>query len=303
MKTCEIKRIDEMLSLEIAADQRSDNVIEGKGKGNRASMVNRKAWKSGSTISIQIMNGTDKEKGFIQAVASEWLQYANLKFEWTNKDGIVRVALGDNGSWSMMGTDCLSKKTGNTMELGWLDRSVVLHEFGHMLGLNHSHNALNFPYNFNREAVIADLSGPPNNWNVSTIEYNVLQRTREGVTETPWEEKSVMNYDCPASWIVQGVAIKPGTAIADSEANIMKQIYPPGTSIRRIMIGESIKGRGNSEYELIVSSRGIYQSRITPRSAKVYVNGKTFTLKSLTVGTYRVNVVTQSDFNLAIRQI
>lgn len=307
LRTCQIMQIDPIDSIVIAQSQREDNISSSSPglEGREASLVNRKAWKSGSTITIQLMNGTDEQKAFIRSTAEEWLKYANLKFEWVPSGGMIRVGLTSNGSWSLMGTDALGRKSGNTMELGWLNHSVVLHEFGHMLALNHSHNSLNFPYHFNREAVIADLSGPPNNWNISTIEYNVLQRTTEGVTETPWEEKSVMNYECPARWIVEGVGIKPGEEIGTEEANVIKQIYPAGTQTgpNRIMIGQSIQGNRQGEYELVVGSRGIYQGRVTPRSTKIYLNGKILSLKALQPGTYRINVMGTGKFEFMIRRL
>ncbi len=54
---------------------------------------------------------------------------------------------------------------------------MVLHEFGHTLGLIHEHQNPNRPINWNRAAVIADLSGPPNNWDEETIENNIFKRT------------------------------------------------------------------------------------------------------------------------------
>ena len=46
------------------------------------------------------------------------------------------------GSWSYLGTDATRvPKESFTMNLGFVDRSTVLHEFGHSLGLIHEHQS------------------------------------------------------------------------------------------------------------------------------------------------------------------
>ena len=46
------------------------------------------------------------------------------------------------GSWSYIGTDALHiPKESKTMNLGFIDRSTVMHEFGHALGLIHEHQS------------------------------------------------------------------------------------------------------------------------------------------------------------------
>ena len=68
------------------------------------------------------------------------------------------------------------------MNYGWLTptsdddelRRVVLHEFGHALGLIHEHQNPEGGIQWNEPAVKADLSGPPNNWDDETIRHNVL---------------------------------------------------------------------------------------------------------------------------------
>ena len=62
------------------------------------------------------------------------------------------------------------------MNFGWLDEAVVLHEFGHAIGLAHEHQNPDKGIKWNEDAVIRDLSGPPNNWDVATIRHNVLNK-------------------------------------------------------------------------------------------------------------------------------
>ena len=102
-----------------------------------------------------------------------------LKFLDDGTPGDVRISFQYDGSWSVIGTDCQTLSIDQpTMNYGWLDRQtaddevrrVVLHEFGHALGLIHEHQNPGGEIKWNRDQVIKDLSGPPNNWSLDVIE-------------------------------------------------------------------------------------------------------------------------------------
>ena len=59
------------------------------------------------------------------------------------------------GSWSYIGADAATiPKESFTMNLGFVDRSTVLHEFGHSLGLIHEHQSpFKGGYEWNRDEV------------------------------------------------------------------------------------------------------------------------------------------------------
>ncbi len=54
----------------------------------------------------------------------------------------ICVCMFIGGSWSYIGTDATRLPLESfTMNLGFIDRTTVLHEFGHALGLIHEHQS------------------------------------------------------------------------------------------------------------------------------------------------------------------
>ncbi len=166
-----------------------------------------KLWVNGSTLRIRFMEGTADQHQIVKRYAPQWTDHANLKFEFVDDvDADIRIALADDGAWSFVGTDAKGIHVSRpTMNFGWLDEAVVLHEFGHAIGLAHEHQNPEGGMQWNEDAVIRDLSGPPNFWDEPTIRHNVLNKYQhDQVNGTEFDPESVMLYSFPASWTLDG---------------------------------------------------------------------------------------------------
>jgi hypothetical protein len=171
-----------------------------------AAILRAKRWKKASTLKIRFLEGTTAQKNKVKKFAVEWTKFANLKFAFTDgPDAQIRISFDPtDGAWSYIGTDCLSIAAHKaTMNLGWVDQGVILHEFGHAIGLIHEHQNPAGGIIWNRDKVIRALSGPPNNWDLATIEHNMFKKySHTLINGTKLDKKSIMMYSFPNSWTI-----------------------------------------------------------------------------------------------------
>jgi hypothetical protein len=190
-----------------------------------------KQWRVGEVIDICFLEGTKSQKKFVEMIANEWTKYANLKFNWDvpKEKSDIRITFREGlGSWSYVGTDSLfipSDKA--TMNFGWLDKSTILHEFGHMIGLLHEHQNPDGGIQWNEDEVIRNLSGPPNNWSVDMIKHNVLNHaTTNNSNGTKFDSNSIMLYFFPGAWVKSGVGTKSNDTISEVDKQYVQSMYP-----------------------------------------------------------------------------
>lgn len=201
-----------------------------------------KFWPPGSVLRVSFLDGVPEVQRHVRTYARKWLRYANIKFVFTpsaEPNAHIRISFRQKGSWSAVGKDALNQAffpTGEpTMNYGWLnaespieDYSVVLHEFGHALGLIHEHQSPDSGIRWNRPAVIQDLSGPPNGWDVPTIEHNVFNKYTSGTVSqfTEFDPESIMLYAFPSHWTLDGMQFPENKVLSETDQEFIKQQYP-----------------------------------------------------------------------------
>jgi hypothetical protein len=191
-----------------------------------------KQWINGSTLRIRFMAGTAAQKDMVKAIAPEWTRFANLDFEFTDDPRAeIRVTFDANdGAWSYVGTDNSGIPLhAATLNLGWQDQGVILHEFGHMIGLTHEHQNPAGGIEWNEAKVIADLAGPPNFWDEATVRHNVLNKYgADQVNGTEFDPQSVMLYAFPADWTVNMGGTSENDALSELDRMFVasQKMYP-----------------------------------------------------------------------------
>lgn len=194
--------------------------------------ITAKKWANGRTLKVAFMGGTSTQQEFVGRTAAKWSEYANLRFEWgvATSSSDVRVAFQKNaGAWSFMGTDCLGiSKSQPTMNLGWVDEAVVLHEFGHTLACIHEHQHPESGIPWNKDAVYKYYSGAPNYWDKTTIDHNIFGTySRDQTQFSAYDPKSVMHYSIQAALLTDpSKAVGWNSSLSGSDMTYMGQIYP-----------------------------------------------------------------------------
>jgi serralysin len=212
-----------------------DQDVSGK-----AALFTEFRWNPGDHITVKFLEGDEGLRERVKEVAERWTadDMADLTFDWVGDDdeAEVRIAFqqGD-GSWSYMGTFCRQIPADEpTMNYGWLTpdsddtelQRVVLHEFGHALGLIHEHQNPSGGIKWNEPAVIADLSGPPNNWDEDQIRHNVLDHyDPDAVEATDVDGDSIMMYPIPAAWTLDGFSADLNGDLSPQDRDFIRSEY------------------------------------------------------------------------------
>lgn len=269
----EVRKIcyDRLLPRDLRRPQAS--ISQGPGRPPRAIAERNKQWPNGSELTVAFLGGTAGDQAEVKRVAPEWSKHANLKFKFSaSRNGQIRISFDEiDGAWSYLGLDNLEVPPGAaTMNLGWIDSNVILHEFGHAIGLAHEHQNPQGGIQWNEDAVIDELSGPPNWWDEETIRVNVLEKySMDQVIGTVFDAKSIMLYEFPAEWTLNGVETHMNEVLSAQDKSFVKssQMYPPLTTpppanpilpVHRGFDGAISKAGERDIYQFTIQKQGVY---------------------------------------------
>jgi serralysin len=211
-----------------------------------AALAKAKKWRRGRTLKVRFLGGDPALQDKVAEAAKEWTEYANIALDFGNHPNAqIRVAFQQGaGSWSAVGTDALVERwfprDEPTMNFGWLTptssdeeiSSVVLHEFGHALGLIHEHQQPEAAIAWNKELVYRQLGGPPNNWPRDVVDHNVFNRLAKAeLNFSEYDKASIMHYFFPAEWTTDGTVFQENSVLSETDKSFIKTQYPRTASV------------------------------------------------------------------------
>lgn len=210
---------------------------------DKAAFLKASMWTPGEIIKIAFLDGDPAVQARVRREAVKWTRNeggpANLTFSFipdpNNAD--IRISFKFAGSWSVLGKTCrqVTPKTSPTMNYGWLTTAstdaeverVVLHEFGHALGLVHEHLSPNVSVPWDKPRVYADLGGPPNNWDAAKVDTNMFNAfAANEMNASSFDKDSIMLYPIPVTWTTNGFSSGLNTKMSAQDIAFVRKCYP-----------------------------------------------------------------------------
>lgn len=194
-------------------------------------------WKVGEVIRIKFLNRDAKLEELVKKAADEWIQYANIRFNFTKEeDAEIRIEFNNlDINQSQIGTSCRSIKdlSEPTMMLGFsnplLDEEIIygtiLHEFGHVLGCIHEHQQPDAEINWNEAEIIKDYAAY--GWNETKIRLNILNKlSPANISNTDYDKNSIMHYNFTAKYNLDNIEYPLNTSLSDQDKDFIRFCYP-----------------------------------------------------------------------------
>ena len=235
------------ISLHASAQHKGCSTIERGVRGNfhqnssdstkaRGLADNYFLWDPGTVIKVKFLSGSKELQDKIKPLAKEWEKYANIKFDFiTNGKADVRVFIGKgNGHDSYIGTVARSiDPDSETMNLDSADingdagflKTVVLHEFGHSIGLLHEHSSPISGIKWDKEKMYAEYAKM--GWTQEDVDFQVFATYKKSYTNgTKYDNKSIMHYPINPGETLDGYTIDWNMQLSKGDIDLIKALYP-----------------------------------------------------------------------------
>lgn len=252
IKVCEDKLLPPALLLEAAERsiiENPENAPSGTADAARllgvdsaaletfGAVITGKKWKNGRVLRVRHLDGEANARALVERFSKLWERYANITFSFVNSgDAEIRISYHlDNRSWSWLGTEALAIPADQeTMHYGWLHpttteeeaRRVIVHEFGHALGMIHEHQHPDAGIQWDEPVVIRYYTQRLG-WSEAAVRSNLFARVERHETQfSGYDQRSIMHYPVPAEFTRNGVAVGWNTDFSETDKGFIASVYP-----------------------------------------------------------------------------
>ncbi|HVY29354.1 MAG TPA: hypothetical protein VHB79_22500 [Polyangiaceae bacterium] len=221
-------------------------------------------WPPGTILKVRFKGRNKALQEQVLAIASEWSEHAALHFGQARAKAVADIIVGFEkgaGSWSFHGTESQRAAFDKQLTMN-LDvdnstsedelRSVVLHEFGHVLGLVNEAQNPHARIAWNAEAIYA--WGEQNNMSREQLMTSWLgthgppqvHRYRE------FDPASVMLNPVSREFTLDGFETKRATRLSPGDAAFARELYPAPIVLdsRKLHEGIQLPIEGRASYAI-----------------------------------------------------
>ncbi|WP_316801917.1 M12 family metallopeptidase [Pedobacter nototheniae] len=225
----ELTGVNSLENIQICTERTLDGITP------RGAVLKSTKWAPGTTLKVSLDGGTPAIRTKVIQFAKEWENYANIKFNFVTNDNTakIRVSFASGGSWSYIGKG--TPRSGATMNFGWLKEStadseysrVVIHEFGHALGMIHEHQHPLVSIPWDKPAVYAYYAGAPNYWSQADVDNNLFKKYDTTQTNnSAYDPKSIMHYSVPNELTIGDFEVGLNTVLSSTDKTFIASVYP-----------------------------------------------------------------------------
>lgn len=233
-----------------------DNFTSTKSPHTSSIGASKYYWTNGSTITVKFLNNNGSEfiKQKIEEYAHMWEKYANIKFKFvsSNEPAQIRIKI-DNKRMSYtagLGTQLIdpnmrnpenksnTDQTSHNMCYGWFTDATletefsrtVIHEFGHLLGLQHEQQHRDAKINQSKYfQYLVDNSGGTWDLQMAKSQAAFFTTQEDAYYEhqyTTYDPLSIMHYYVPANCTDNNVAVGGSNKLSAGDIAFIGTAYP-----------------------------------------------------------------------------
>lgn len=227
--------------------------------------VRQKLFLPKTRLKIHFINGSEWQHAWVEkTVMTKLSPHVNLTFDFNPNNSfsqsVIAISFNDDGAYSLLGKDAQKRNTSvqrESMNFGWLDPpnsntfewkgvkynitgnphrnkndqgAVVLHEFGHAIGMIHEHqNPKNNPIQWDEAKILQIFAGSPNYWSEDQIRHNILNKYDEDqINGSDFDPYSIMLYFFPAYLTTNNKGTQANFFLSDTDKQYFQILYPSG---------------------------------------------------------------------------
>lgn len=217
-------------------------VVDLEVGGQRAALYSPLYWGQRADLTIGFMGGSRALRQRVKNTALQWVNDGGAKVTfrfWMDADPTeanVRIAFQQGiGSWSYIGKSALEiDKLKPTMNFGWLENDtddtelsrVVLHEFGHMLGLVHEHLHPDAQINWDKQKVYDYYMSGPDGWTKAEVDTNLFAKySPDLVYRSDFDPDSIMMYAVDQALTTDGYSTAWNSQLSNKDKALIAAAY------------------------------------------------------------------------------